>query len=139
MTTSTAALPVASRFPAGFVCLACALAVGAAGVAWARFGLPTPPCLFHLATGYPCVGCGSTRMVLQLASGNLIEAIRMNPLVFTLFTSLGVFWIHDGLRQLRTGESRNFFDFIFHNRRWLRWTLATAALANWAFLILDKR
>jgi hypothetical protein len=139
MDTTLQPAPATSRFPVGFVCLGSAAILGGVGVAWARYGLPTPPCLFHLLTGYPCVGCGSTRMVLQLASGHLLTAIRMNPLVFTLFASLGVFWLHDGLRQLRTGESRNFFDFIFNNRRWLRWTLAAAALANWAFLIIDKR
>lgn len=127
------------RIPVSFISLGATAALGAAGVAWVRLGLPTPPCLFHLLTGYPCVGCGSTRMVIQLAHGNLPGAIRMNPMVFTLFTSLTLFWIYDGLRQLRTGESRNFFDFIFHNRRWLRWSLAAAALVNWAFLIIDKR
>ena len=139
MTTSIAATRAPIRFPTGFVCLAGAVALGVVGVTWTRLGLPTPPCMFHLLTGYPCIGCGSTRMVLALAAGDLLTAIRMNPLVFTLFTGMGIFWIHDGLRQLRSGESRNFFDFIFHNRRWLRWALAAAALANWAFLIIDKR
>jgi hypothetical protein len=121
--TTAHSAPRAPRFPASFAALGAAAALGGAALVWVKLNLPTPPCVFHLLTGYPCVGCGSTRMVIQLS----------------LFSSLTLFWLYDGVRQLRTGESRNFFDFIFNNRRWLRWSLAAAALANWAFLIIDKR
>jgi hypothetical protein len=39
-----------------------------------------PPCMFHKYTGLYCPGCGSTRSLHQLAHGNLLEAIRLNPL-----------------------------------------------------------
>lgn len=40
------------------------------------------PCLFHLLTGLDCPGCGSTRLILNLAKGNVIEAFHSNPFIF---------------------------------------------------------
>ncbi|HBT75420.1 MAG TPA: DUF2752 domain-containing protein [Planctomycetaceae bacterium] len=39
-----------------------------------------PPCPFKKLTGLPCPGCGTQRMVHQLLHGNLVEAVRWNPL-----------------------------------------------------------
>jgi len=40
-----------------------------------------PPCRFHQLTGRPCLTCGTTRLLLALAHGHLLEAIAWNPLV----------------------------------------------------------
>lgn len=39
-----------------------------------------PPCMFHAATGYYCIGCGITRAFHALAHGDLARAFDMNPL-----------------------------------------------------------
>lgn len=39
-----------------------------------------PPCLFHLWTGLPCPGCGTTRAVTSLLQLRLLDAIAWNPL-----------------------------------------------------------
>ena len=40
-----------------------------------------PVCPFHALTGLDCPGCGSLRAMHQLLHGNLLAALRLNPLV----------------------------------------------------------
>jgi hypothetical protein len=40
-----------------------------------------PPCLFHTFTGLHCPGCGATRALHQMATGNLVAALKLNALV----------------------------------------------------------
>jgi hypothetical protein len=72
------------------------LAVGAGAAATAaagaRLGMRLPPCFFHLATGFPCPGCGGTRALRQLSHGHLLAALAFNPLV-TLGALAGVAWV----------------------------------------------
>lgn len=60
------------------VVAACGLYLWFAGPLPARW---LPPCLFHTITGLHCPGCGSTRALHALASGNLAAALGYNPLV----------------------------------------------------------
>lgn len=39
------------------------------------------PCPFKLITGYHCPGCGSQRAIHQLLHGDVISALRYNPLM----------------------------------------------------------
>ena len=50
-------------------------------------------CPFRAATGLWCPGCGSTRMLHQLATGHPVGALGFNPLAFVLLPYLiwGVF------------------------------------------------
>lgn len=48
-------------------------------------GQPLPAtCLFRATTGLPCPTCGSTRAMLALARLDLLEALRLNPLIASL-------------------------------------------------------
>lgn len=49
--------------------------------------LPKFFCPFHWLTGIPCPGCGGTRAAIQLLHGNLLAALKINPLsvIFCLF------------------------------------------------------
>lgn len=49
--------------------------VNPGGTAW------LPPCPFHVLTGLSCPGCGSTRAMHYLVHGQLVAAMRMNPLM----------------------------------------------------------
>lgn len=62
-----------------------ALAAPEALLAWG------PPCLFTLALGHPCPGCGMTRALLALLHGDLAAAWghnRLSPLVLPLLLAL---------------------------------------------------
>lgn len=43
-----------------------------------------PKCMFHLATGYDCPGCGSQRAVHALLSGDVAGAFHANAFLFLL-------------------------------------------------------
>ena len=40
------------------------------------------PCIFHKITGLYCPGCGITRMIYALLSGQIYAAFRYNMLIF---------------------------------------------------------
>lgn len=77
--------------------LATIVAIGAAvvvGVHWFAVGKLVallPPCPLHHYCGWYCAGCGSTRMLLDLASGDIYGAFRKNPLAFLLLPPL-LYW-----------------------------------------------
>lgn len=39
------------------------------------------PCLFHLATGYYCPGCGGTRAIMTLLHGQFLRSFLYHPAV----------------------------------------------------------
>ncbi|MCF8373404.1 MAG: DUF2752 domain-containing protein [Bacteroidales bacterium] len=52
-------------------------------------------CFIKQATNIPCPSCGSTRSVLSLMSGDILEAINYNPLgiLSSLVLVVAPFWI----------------------------------------------
>lgn len=48
------------------------------------------PCIFNYLTGFLCPGCGSTRMLKALLSGDIIKAFYYNQF---LFLSLPIFLV----------------------------------------------
>ncbi len=69
------------------------VALGALALAYSAFllrqdgrsGVPwLPPCLFHLATGLDCAGCGMTRATYAALHGRIGEAFRLNPVGMVL-------------------------------------------------------
>jgi hypothetical protein len=71
------------------------LAAAAAGIAIAAAlflaahrpedGGPFPPCLFHLATGLYCPGCGGTRAAYLALHGDIVGALSQNALCTLAF------------------------------------------------------
>ncbi len=47
-----------------------------------------PRCPIHALTGLYCPGCGTTRALHQLLHGNLLAALRLNPLLLVLLPIL---------------------------------------------------
>ena len=63
------------------------------------------PCVFHLATGIYCPGCGISRMFMALAQGDFVRAAQCNLLVLCLLP-FGLVLAFVKLRQyVRTGET----------------------------------
>lgn len=63
-----------------------------------------PKCLFRLATGWSCPGCGSQRALHALLHGNLREALEMNlllPAGITYLILLGAGYLFAENRTIR--------------------------------------
>jgi hypothetical protein len=87
-------------------------------------------CTFRRATGVPCPGCGLTRGVTALASGDVATGLAYNPV---LLAGILVFVAVLGFRLLSGLAPR--FDLRPRQRR-AAWILGAAlVLANWAYVI----
>jgi hypothetical protein len=74
-----------------------------AGYIWLFIGLvqenstskPVEVCLIKHVTNIPCPSCGSTRSILSLIKGNLIQAFSINPIgiLIALILILTPLWI----------------------------------------------
>jgi len=58
-----------------------------------------PPCLFRMATGLYCPGCGSLRATHALLHGHLVEACAMNPLMAVSLPILTILYLRRSGRQ----------------------------------------
>lgn len=65
------------------------------------------PCGFATVTHHPCPGCGSTRAVLALVSGDLDGVVRNNPFGPLMAVVLGVLVVQTILSVLRHGDLRD--------------------------------
>lgn len=99
---------------------------------WAVGASLAPPCPWHLWTGWPCPGCGTTRAVLRLLHADLTGAFAMNPLAtigasgFLVAGLAAPAWLACGGRapSLAIGSRPGWIG-----------VLAAAILANWAWLV----
>ena len=55
-----------------------------------------PPCLFHLATGYYCPGCGGTRAITSLLHGQILNSFLYHPVVLYAAMPESVIWTRLG-------------------------------------------
>lgn len=68
------------------------------------------PCAFAQTTHLPCPGCGSTRAVFALARGDLLGALRMNPLGPLLAILVAVLGFLTTYHVLRDGNPNALTD-----------------------------
>ena len=108
---------------------------GAAAAVWVlRLDqLPITLCVFKALTGLPCLTCGTTRDLGHLAVGDLSGALWMNPLA-TLGAAALLLWAVSDAVLAPTGRA-----LVLEVRAAavppLRWTVAAAAVVNWAWLV----
>lgn len=81
------------RWPVGQRLVAMALAMGMLALAspyilWLLHLTPVT-CPFRILAGLACPGCGTTRSFFALGSGQVLTALRLNPLGFFLWLFLG--------------------------------------------------
>jgi hypothetical protein len=80
-----------------------------------------PRCMFHVATGLECPGCGSTRAVHHLLHGRIAEAFLLNPFFFAVMILMLVM-----LPSLVRGETPRFVT-----RPWFGWTSFLVVVGWW--------
>lgn len=92
-------------------------------------------CIFHLATGYPCPGCGTTRAMKLLFHGMPYQSLMMNPfgIVAAVFMLVTTVWIvYDFIAGRQT------YIKLYQKRpHWLFFVfLIVINLANWYWNLL---
>lgn len=95
-------------------------------------------CLIKQVTGIPCPSCGSTRSVLSLLDGRVLESIMINPvgIILIVIMVLSPLWIFLDLLT----KSESFFVFYKRTEVFFRqWKIAIPAillvLSNWIWNI----
>lgn len=59
-----------------------------------------PPCVFHRLTGYYCPGCGGTRSLKALLSGNLLVCAVDFPMIFYAAVVFAWFMISQTIERI---------------------------------------
>ena len=60
-----------------------------------------PHCLLHSITGMYCPGCGTGRALTQLAHGQWLTALRLNPVTVLGLPVIGALWVTGRLDRVR--------------------------------------
>jgi hypothetical protein len=95
-------------------------------------------CPFKSATGAPCPGCGSLRTLDALVHGDLLRAVRMNPLTALALGAAAAWLGQAGLAMLLAGP-RWRLEWTDRDLSRLRWIAALAVASTWVFLVFDGR
>jgi hypothetical protein len=92
-------------------------------------GVHTPLCFFRRLTGIPCATCNGTHAAMALSRGEVMKALRLNPLVVTGGLLLGA-WAAARLAGGRT------IALTAGERGFALGCAALAVAANWAYVIV---
>ena len=91
---------------------------------------PLLPCAIHTLTGLYCPGCGTTRMLHLLLTGDIARAFFMNPFMLCVLPLVGYYLLAEGLPDMTGGRLR-----IPRLKLGMGFAIALAA-ATVAFIIL---
>lgn len=128
-----------ARYPIYQLILALAL-TSYAFITWLIFrgtstGISAQVCPINRLSGYPCPSCGTSRSIVALLNGDVINSLLINPLgVFTaiLLLILPVWTFTDLIRKKTT--LMLFYRHVetyLENNIWLSSILIILILANW--------
>ena len=93
-------------------------------------------CAWKGLTGLPCAGCGGTRAVSMLLSGEMVRALGMNPAAIVAVLSTLSVTVYAGLVVIfRLEPLRPAF---LRSGTW-RFVLIGILGANWVYLLLSGR
>lgn len=90
-------------------------------------------CAMKQVFGLPCLSCGSTRATLALLSGSLIDALRLQPLMISIYLTIAV-W---GLASFGTflSDRKLILEMTSREDLIFKISLIGLPLLNWAYLI----
>ena len=117
---------------AGYVWLAINVYYGSDG--------PDSPnvCVIRNVTGYPCPSCGSTRAILAMVHGHVLQALYLNPIGILLFGVLLVapVWLaYDLINGKDTFHQAYYWLEQLARRRGVAIVLILLVAANWIWNI----
>ena len=119
-----------------WLCVSC---VGAAlALGWLKLALPLPACTLHTLTGFPCLGCGSTRCLRLLLGGEFSAAFAMNPLAFLTACGFVVFDAYAAAALTLRLPRLRFDRLSVRAQNGARCGVIAVAFANWVWLICAK-
>ncbi|HLO83188.1 MAG TPA: DUF2752 domain-containing protein [Chitinophagaceae bacterium] len=116
----------------------------AAGYGWIYYNLVTAAgndvhaCMFKKFTGIPCPSCGSTRSVISLMEGDIVQAVLWNPMGLILLVSMALIplWIaYDLFNKKRTLFIAYRKTELFFSRKRFAISALVLLLANWMWNI----
>lgn len=86
-------------------------------------------CPFRLLTGLPCPFCGTTRGMIALSEGHIVQSLAFNP--FALVTALGLVSLIFIPTKLTFAFVAEKIDLVFKSKYFL--VFLFIAVANWIF------
>jgi hypothetical protein len=95
-------------------------------------------CMFKHVTGIPCPSCGSTRTILSIMHGNLLDGMLINPfgIILMLMMILSPAWIVYDLISRRDTFLRAYLQTeLFLKKKWIAFPAITLVLGNWIWNI----
>jgi Protein of unknown function (DUF2752) len=116
----------------------------AAGYGWIYYSLRSAvendmhACLFKKVAGVPCPSCGSTRSVISLMQGDIVQAVLWNPMGLILLVSMALIplWIaYDLFNKKRTLFITYRKAELFFSRKRYAIPVLVLLLANWMWNI----
>lgn len=96
-------------------------------------------CIVKHTTGVPCPSCGTTRAVVELTQGNVVQSLLINPFGMLMTIILFVFPLWVLTDWIKNNDS--FFRFyrwietLFSGRRWVSVPAVLLVVANWVWNI----
>lgn len=117
--------------------------IGLVGLLIARYVpvarlIPFWGCSFRQITGYPCPGCGLTRVADRVAHFHFVAALKANPIgtvAALCFAACAVLTVIHLVFAVPMPE----LVLDERERRRARWAVAAALLANYVFVIIGYR
>jgi hypothetical protein len=107
----------------------------ALGAGWLAIGLPWPQCPFHAVTGWPCVTCGATRSTIAFLHGDVLSALRWNPLVWAALCGLVVFDLYAAIVLIGRTPRLRIVDWSVGNKKMVRSAAIILLALNWIYLL----
>jgi hypothetical protein len=115
--------------------LAVSVASIAGGAFWLALALPWPRCPFFSLTGWPCVTCGATRATIAFLHGDLLSALRWNPLAFVAFCAVIAFDLYAAIVLVGRMPRLRIVDWTVTEKNAARIAVISLLALNWIYLL----
>jgi hypothetical protein len=102
---------------------------------WLVLALPWPSCPFLSITGFPCLTCGATRCAIALFHGDLLSALRWNPLVFIGLCGVLVFDIYAAIVLIGRLPRLRIVDWTTTGKKVAGVITISLVALNWVYLL----